>query len=116
VTVYDGSSKLLKADYSFGQFGPVGFLPCSTGSRTLHQEITLDSTTGVLLSVKNISNAFDPQAINKVGTAVSDAIGAYDPKVEAERARDIAKALYEKLDYEKKAEALEAGITIPEEE
>ncbi len=115
VTVLDGNIRLMTANHSFGQFGSVGFLPCSTGSRKLHQEITLDATSGALLAVKNVSNAFDSQNINKMGTAVSGALDAYDPKVKAERERDMAKARFERLDYEKKAKDIQAEMDAPKE-
>lgn len=100
--------RLVTSIQSFAQFGSVGFLPVSTGSHKLHQEITLDGTTGALLSVNNTSNAFDPNSINKMGNATAGVMDALDPKVKAERERDIAKAKYDKLDFEKKIRDLEA--------
>jgi hypothetical protein len=110
VRVYDGTTKLLTSNQSFAQFGAIGFLPVSTGSHKLHQEVTLDGATGALLAVTNSSNAFDPNNINKIGNAASGFIDASDPKAKAERERDIAKAKYEKLDLEKKTRDLEASM------
>jgi hypothetical protein len=102
--------KLLTCIQTFAQFGSVGFLPVSTGSHKLHQEITLDGATGALLAVTNSSNAFDPNNINKIGNAAAGVVDALDPKVRAERERDIAKAKYDKLDIEKKTRDLEAAV------
>lgn len=102
--------KLLSSIQSFAQFGSVGFLPVSTGSHKLHQDVTLDGATGALLAVTNSSNAFDPNNINKIGNASAGLIDSLDPKVRAERQRDIAKADYEKLDLEKKTRDLEAEM------
>jgi hypothetical protein len=111
VRVYDGTTKLLTSNQSFAQFGSIGFLPVSTGSHKLHQEITLDGATGALLAVTNSSNAFDPNNINKLGNAASGFIDTLEtPKTKAERERDIAKAKYEKLDLEKKTRDLEASM------
>lgn len=111
VRIYDGRTKLVTSDQIFGQFGSVGFLPVSTGSHKLHQEITLDGATGALLAVTNSSNAFDPNNINKVGNAAAGAMDAFDPKVKAERQRDIAKAKLDLLDIEKKTKELEAATS-----
>jgi hypothetical protein len=110
VRVYDGTTKLLTSNQTFAQFGSIGFLPVSTGSHKLHQEVTLDGATGALLAVTNSSNAFDPNNINKIGNATSSFMDASDPKTKAERERDIAKARYEKLDLEKKTRDLEASM------
>jgi len=111
VRVYDGKTRLFTSDQIFAQFGSVGFLPVSTGSHKLHQEITLDGATGALLAVTNSSNAFDPNNINKVGNAAAGAMDAFDPKVKAERERDIAKAKLDLLDIEKKTKDLEAATS-----
>lgn len=101
-----GGTRLATTQVAFGQFGTVGFLPVSTGSRKLRQEVTLDGSSGRLLKVQYVSTAFDPQLINRTGNAVAGVLDAYDPKLKAERQRDKAKAEYETLDYEKKAAAL----------
>jgi hypothetical protein len=106
ITINDGNTRLLTTNASLGQFGSIGFLPVSTGSRRLHQEVTLDGTSGALLRVQNASNAFDPQLINRTGEAIGSAIDAFDPKVKAEREAAIAKARFEKLEAEQKIHAL----------
>lgn len=82
VTVWqsgEAPERLLNVQLPFGQLGSVGFLPVSTGSKKLRQEIALDPTTGALLSVKNVTSAFDPQSINKTGAASANILDAYKP-------------------------------------
>lgn len=107
VTVLEGKNRLMTMNSSFGQFGSVGFLPVSTGSRKLHQELTLNGTNGGLVRVQNASNAFDPQLVNRTGEAMGKGLDAFDPQVRAEREAAIVKARVEKLEAEKTLADLE---------
>jgi hypothetical protein len=76
IKVYKDGAVQAQLTTPIAQYGPVAYLPASTGSEKTAMSATLDPVTGALLGVNVDAQAFDPKYIERLGNAANTAVGA----------------------------------------
>lgn len=75
VKVYKGTEVQAELTTPIAQYGPVAYLPASTGSEKTEISVNLDPVTGALLGLNVDAQAFDPKYIERIGNAANTAAG-----------------------------------------